>query len=130
MKKIIVCLFAIFLAVLGCKKEAAQPESDSAKAVKVLEEYFHRVGSGNLPDIEKFATNRGMQAAGLLYPLITDEQKAALKKFKADVPDENIADQDEFIFSVTLLDTPINVRMVKVDDIWKVDSHNWNFKTK
>jgi hypothetical protein len=122
MKKFVFCLFVISLAVIGCKKEAAQPESDSAQAIKVMEEYFHRIGSGNFTDMEKIATKQAIEVVPFIYQALTDDQKSAFKNFKADVYDERIFGE-ALRFDITLLNKQIWVDLIKEGDTWKVNKY-------
>lgn len=131
MKKIVFYFLVIIPLIIGCKKETGQTGSPaaldsntskvSAQAINVLEEYFHRIGSGDINSLENFATKEGVEMGLFLSMIFTDEQKALLKKYKADATQEAF-DENRFSCDITLFDEPFRAVLIKDGNNWKL--HN------
>ncbi|MDR1389511.1 MAG: hypothetical protein LBJ31_05985 [Treponema sp.] len=126
MKKLMVSLAMITLLTTR-----AAPQTGNAAAVKVLEEYLHRIGQGNLTNIESLATAQGAEIAHSYYRWITawDKQKLEdLKTCKVTVFEESIDnDRVTFIISYPIKDGNRNesvrtrAELVNIRGTWKVD---------
>jgi hypothetical protein len=131
MKKLILYVLAVTLLIAGCRKGTGQtagpaaPDSTaskvSAKAVNVLEEYLHRIGSGDINSLGNFATKEGVEMGLFLSMICTDEQKISLKKYKADVAKE-VFDENRFSCDITMLGEPFRAVLINDGNNWKL--HN------
>jgi len=121
-KTVFLFLVSFLLFTAGCSKsdnENSQAlSSEEKKAVSALEEFFHLVGQEDAKNLEKHATEPGLQNGLLIIAFASKEEKDSLKNFKADPSDIELQD-NRFSCTITLFNAPDRVELIKEGNTWK-----------
>ncbi|MDR2767030.1 MAG: hypothetical protein LBB82_01750 [Treponema sp.] len=108
--------------------EAPQTQNGSAEAVRVLEDYFHRIGEGDMDGLKTLATAEGLEAADLFFMFPPDEEENQyLKNYKAEIVEEAVeANRITYFINMYNYRTPHTVELIN-DGGWKVSGY-WGYR--